>query len=133
MARKSKVKPAVAPRKTKPAPKPKRQAKPPQTPASAPPRPSLSGQTQPTRLIREIKQDKIVKRQDMGDLTGLAKSIDERGGLLSPICITLDNQLIAGQRRLAAWALSKFRKEPIPVNVLDVDNILAGEWDENAK
>src|SRR5262245_25349679 len=87
---------------------------------------------QPTRWPREIKLDKVVKRRNMGDLAGLAKSIDERGCLLQPIPIDKDNFMIAGQRRLAAWPLSKYRKEPIPVHVIDVDSVLAGERDENA-
>jgi N6-adenosine-specific RNA methylase IME4 len=69
----------------------------------------------------------------MGDLAGLAKSIDDRGALLQPVVITADNKLIAGQRRIAAWALSKFRREPIPVNIVDIDAIVMGERDENAQ
>ncbi len=40
-------------------------------------------------------------REDMGDIAGLAKSIDEFG-LLHPIVIDADNNLIAGERRLRA-------------------------------
>lgn len=91
---------------------------------------------QPVRWPREINLDRVVKRKDMGDITGLARSIDERNCLLQPIVIYADggtDYLVAGQRRLAAWPLSKFRKEAIPVHVVDVDSIIAGEWDENAK
>lgn len=107
---------------------------PPATKSARPKKPAriINIAGQPTRYLREIKLDRVIMRREMGDLAGLAKSIDERGGLISPVCITPANELIAGQRRLAAWSLSeKFHKEPIPVNVLDVDNILAGEWDEN--
>lgn len=72
-------------------------------------------------------------RKDFGDLKGLAASIDERGALLQPIVITVDNQLIAGERRLKAWPLTRFKAEPIPVHVVTVDSIIAGEWDENAR
>lgn len=40
-------------------------------------------------------------RQDLGDIAGLAKSIDEYG-LLHPLVIDADNNLIAGGRRLEA-------------------------------
>jgi N6-adenosine-specific RNA methylase IME4 len=88
---------------------------------------------QQTRDPRKISLARVVKRRDMGDLTGLARSIDSRGCLLQPVVITKDDELIAGQRRLAAWPLSKFRHQPIPVHVVDVDSIIAGEYDENAQ
>jgi N6-adenosine-specific RNA methylase IME4 len=99
------------------------------TPAKKPPVARSS-----TLLVKvtDVRLDKIVKRKDMGDITGLAKSIDERGALLQPIVIDRDMQLIAGQRRLTAWTLSRFRKEPIPAHVVSIDSILAGERDENA-
>jgi N6-adenosine-specific RNA methylase IME4/ParB-like chromosome segregation protein Spo0J len=91
---------------------------------------------QPVRWPREISLARIIARKDLGDVAALAKSIDERGGLLQPIVIIADagkDYLIAGQRRLAAWALSRFRKEPIPVHEMpSIDSILQGEWDENA-
>jgi hypothetical protein len=69
-------------------------------------------------------------RHDLGDLDGLRRSINARG-LLHPVVITPDKKLIAGARRIGAWRISKFRKSPIPVTVVDIDNILAGEWEEN--
>lgn len=71
-------------------------------------------------------------RQDFGNLAALAASIDARGTLLQPIVITPDNWLIAGERRLRAWPLTKFKNDPIPVHVVTIDSIVAGEWDENA-
>jgi N6-adenosine-specific RNA methylase IME4 len=97
---------------------------------------AFSPYIQATRWPRDISLDLVVKRRDMGDITGLAKSIDDRNCLLQPVVIYHDDgtdYLVAGQRRLAAWPLSKFRKEPIPVHLVDVDSIVAGEWDENAK
>lgn len=87
------------------------------------------------RETRQLQQIVIGKRRrrDFGDLQDLAQSINDRGGLLQPVAITPDNKLIAGERRMKAWALSAFAKDPIPVFVCDVDSILAGEWDENAK
>jgi N6-adenosine-specific RNA methylase IME4 len=72
-------------------------------------------------------------RKDFGDLKGLAQSIDDRGGLLQPIAITPAHELIAGERRLRAWALSRFAGQPIPCHVIAVDAVVAGEWDENAQ
>lgn len=89
---------------------------------------------QTTRMPRAISV-KGRHRKEMGDLLDLARSIDARG-LLHPIVITPQNKLIAGQRRLAAWALTKRSnkgKLPIPVTVIDIDSIVAGEWDENAE
>lgn len=85
---------------------------------------------QQTRLLKQIKIGDRV-RKEFGNLAALARSINDRGGLLHPIVITPKNKLIAGERRMRAWALSKFRDDPIPVTVLDVDSIVAGEWDEN--
>ena len=41
-------------------------------------------------------------RQDLGDLKPLIESI-KRHGLLHPIVLSEDNQLICGRRRLAAY------------------------------
>lgn len=70
-------------------------------------------------------------RKDFGDLPALARSIDEKG-LLQPIAVTPANVLIAGERRLRAWPLSKFRKDEIPVHIVDLEEIIRGEWAENA-
>jgi N6-adenosine-specific RNA methylase IME4 len=81
---------------------------------------------------RDLKQIKVGRRhrKEYGDLKALARSIDARG-LLQPVVITPENKLIAGDRRLRAWPLTKFRDNPIPVVVVDIDSIVAGEWDEN--
>jgi N6-adenosine-specific RNA methylase IME4 len=72
-------------------------------------------------------------RKEHGDLRALALSINERGGLIHPIAVTPANELIAGERRLLAWqhADCRFRDQPIPVTVIDIDNIVAAERDEN--
>jgi N6-adenosine-specific RNA methylase IME4 len=68
-------------------------------------------------------------RRDMGDVATLAASIDEIG-LLHPIVVHSDGTLIAGARRLAA-CMSLGWKE-IPVTVIDLDQIVRGEFAENA-
>lgn len=103
-----------------------RKAKPPISPKAQKARPA------DTRWPSEITVGKR-HRKDYGDLKDLASSIDARGALLQPIVIDKDNVLIAGERRLRAWKLSKFASQPIPVHVVDIDAIIAGEWDENAK
>lgn len=85
---------------------------------------------QPTRPIEAIKIGER-HRKDFGDLTSLARAIDAEG-LLQPIAITPDNVLIGGERRLRAWQLTRFRDQEIPVHVVDLDEIVRGEWSENA-
>lgn len=69
-------------------------------------------------------------RDAMGDLDALARSIAEVG-LLHPIVVTPDAELVAGARRLAAcrqlgWA-------SIPVTVVSLDEPVRGEWAENSQ
>jgi ParB-like chromosome segregation protein Spo0J len=87
---------------------------------------------QPTLDVGKILIGKR-HRTEFGDISGLTDSINARGGLLQPIVVTPGHTLIAGERRIRAWSLSKFRDQPIPVTVVDVDSIVAGEWDENAQ
>jgi hypothetical protein len=35
------------------------------------------------------------------------------------------------KRRDRAWKLTKFRDEEIPVHIIDLDDIVRGEWSEN--
>lgn len=67
-------------------------------------------------------------RKEMGDLVSLAESIREVG-LLHPICLTPDNRLIAGQRRLAAVKMLGWTA--IAAHYVDLDCIVKGERDEN--
>ena len=66
-------------------------------------------------------------RKDMGDLEGLAASIAER--LLHPVVVRPDGLLIAGERRLRAAQLLGWKT--IPVNVIDLDEVVRGEFAEN--
>lgn len=67
-------------------------------------------------------------RKDLGEMDSLMKSIDEIG-LLQPIGITKDNELIFGQRRLAACML--LGCEEIEAIIINIDDIVRGEYDEN--
>jgi ParB family chromosome partitioning protein len=67
-------------------------------------------------------------RKDLGDLDSLVASIREVG-LLQPIVVTPDSQLIAGGRRLEAVRRLGWSK--VAVRVIDLDNIVLGEQAEN--
>lgn len=73
-------------------------------------------------------------RQDMGDIDGLAKSIEDVG-LINPITVTTDLRLIAGGRRLEAFR--RLGREKIPARI--VENLteaavcLRAERDENTE
>lgn len=68
--------------------------------------------------ISEIKIP-FTFRQDMGDLQSLAESI-RKLGLLQPITVTHENQLVFGLRRLKACELLGW--ESIPITVLEATN-----------
>jgi N6-adenosine-specific RNA methylase IME4/ParB-like chromosome segregation protein Spo0J len=67
-------------------------------------------------------------RRDLGDIDELAASIKSEG-LLQPIAITPDNELIAGRRRLEAH--KRLGRDEIPVHVVDLEAIVRGEQAEN--
>ena len=67
-------------------------------------------------------------RRDMGDIDALATSIAEVG-LLHPIVVTPVGQLIASERRLHAYR--KLGHERIPATILDLEEIVRGEYAEN--
>jgi len=66
-----------------------------------------------TRSINSIKIGKRFRR-DLGDIDALARSINEVG-LLHPIVITPDGELLAGQRRLEACKQLKWDKIPVRI------------------
>jgi len=78
----------------------------------------------------KINQIKVCKRfrKDLGDLEELKKSIKEIG-LLQPIVVDENNNLIAGQRRLQAF--KELSITDIDVNIIKIDSSLKGEYDEN--
>ncbi|MDB5596272.1 MAG: hypothetical protein JWM36_3233 [Hyphomicrobiales bacterium] len=68
-------------------------------------------------------------RKDLGDIEGLARSI-EAEGLLQPIGITRELRLVFGGRRLAAcWRVLGWTH--IEARFVDVSSIVAGEYAEN--
>jgi hypothetical protein len=69
-------------------------------------------------------------RKRMGDIEGLARSVDAVE-LQHPVVIDKDNKLIAGERRIKALQLLGHVK--IPVTVVDLAEIVRGEFAENAE
>jgi N6-adenosine-specific RNA methylase IME4/ParB-like chromosome segregation protein Spo0J len=67
-------------------------------------------------------------RRDLGDIEALAESI-RIVGLLHPVVVTPDGQLIAGRRRLAACAFLGW--DNVPVTVIDLRQVVLGEQHEN--
>lgn len=67
-------------------------------------------------------------RKDLGDLKGLAQSI-QAVGLLHPIVVATGGKLIAGERRLKACRMLGWDK--VPVTKIDLAEILNGEQAEN--
>ena len=67
-------------------------------------------------------------RKDFGDLNPLKKSISEIG-LMHPIVINEQNELIAGERRLKAVKELGWKKTPI--TKINLKEIIRGEFDEN--
>lgn len=67
-------------------------------------------------------------RKDMGDLDELAQVIDD--GLLQPIGITPDYELVFGERRLRAYR-DVLGRDTIPARIVDVKSVLMGQIAEN--
>ena len=67
-------------------------------------------------------------RRDLGDIASLARSIQEVG-LLHPVVVHPDGRLIAGERRLAACKSLGWKE--IPIHIVDLDQIVRGEYAEN--
>jgi N6-adenosine-specific RNA methylase IME4 len=70
----------------------------------------------------------IRHRKNLQNLDSLVNSI-EKIGLLHPVVITEDDQLIAGQRRIEAF--KRLGRTTIPCHVVSLTDILQGEYDEN--
>ena len=69
-------------------------------------------------------------RKELGDLNGLAQSIDE-GQLLQPIGITPENELVFGERRLRACR-DVLGRDTILARIIDVQSVLLGQIEENS-
>ena len=66
-----------------------------------------------TMPIADIKVGKRI-REEMGDVQGLAESIEDIG-LLHPILVTPDGLLRSGERRLRAAKLLGWSKIPVSI------------------
>ena len=77
-----------------------------------------------------IERIKIGKRhrKEMGDIKSLAASI-ETIGLLHPVVVCKDGRLVAGERRIRAC--KQLGWKTVPVNVIDLAEIVRGEAAEN--
>lgn len=75
-------------------------------------------------------------RKDLGDIAAFAERIREAGGLLQPILVTPNLELVAGARRLAAYKYLKWRDIPVAyteAQSLDDLDSLTAERDENVQ
>jgi N6-adenosine-specific RNA methylase IME4 len=93
-------------------------------------RPKVNRSRQQDRAERAIASIRIGKRyrRDLGDIAEFARRIASVG-LLQPVVITPDGQLIDGQLRLEA--LKKLGHTHVPVHVVDIDAIVCGELAAN--
>jgi ParB/RepB/Spo0J family partition protein len=90
---------------------------------------ALTRSGRPTMKIADIKVGER-HRKEMGDIAALAASIAE-AGLLHPVVVSCDGELIAGERRLLA--AQQLGWTEVPVTVVDLDNIVHGEFAENTE
>jgi ParB family chromosome partitioning protein len=80
----------------------------------------------------KINNIKIGKRfrNDLGDITSFAKEIEEIG-LLHPIVINQNQELICGLRRIEAF--KELGRTEIPAHIVNMEEILKGEISENVQ
>jgi len=95
--------------------------------------PSLTPEkfSQPSKIIQfPINQIKVGSRfrKEVGELTGLIESI-KKNGLINPILLTPEGELIAGYRRYLAC--KKLEMETIDAKIVDVGDVKELEMDEN--
>jgi ParB-like chromosome segregation protein Spo0J len=85
----------------------------------------------PTFPIRDIKVGRRF-RKDMGDIKSLAARIADTG-LINPVTLNANHDLIAGARRLEAYKLLGRHTVPVVVlmNMTDVRRMMEAERDEN--
>ena len=83
-------------------------------------------------MTEKISAIKIGKRfrKDLGDIDALAQNI-ETVGLLHPVVIDERKNLIAGLRRIEAC--KKLGWKEIPVTVVNLKDLVAGEYSENER
>ncbi len=69
-------------------------------------------------------------RKTLRNIEALATSIAATG-LLHPVVVKPNGELIAGERRIAAYHL--LERDEIPVHIIDLENMLLAERDENVQ
>ncbi|MFZ0512858.1 MAG: ParB N-terminal domain-containing protein [Candidatus Nitrosopolaris sp.] len=69
-------------------------------------------------------------RKGLGDIASLAKDISEIG-LLQPIVVNENHELICGVRRIEAF--KALGKSEIPARIVNLDDIVKGEISENTQ
>lgn len=84
-----------------------------------------------TRSVAVIKLGSRLRRS-LGDVSSLAQSINDLG-LLHPIVLDTNNNLISGERRLAACKALGWRRVPVSVVSLTGNDLLRAERDENTE
>ena len=77
--------------------------------------------------INEIKINNRF-RKDYGDIAALAKNIEEIG-LLHPIVINSNNELVCGGRRIEA--MRYLLRTEIEARIIDIESVILGEYAEN--
>ena len=90
----------------------------------------VAGMGEEPQLRLPLDQIRVGKRyrKSLGDIQGLAASIATQG-LLHPIMVSPDGEMIAGERRLAA--VRALGWDTVPVTVLFPADLLRAESDEN--
>jgi ParB-like chromosome segregation protein Spo0J len=90
-----------------------------------------SAKEEMTTLTTKITDIKIGNRfrKEMGDIDSLVKTIQDVG-LLQPIGVNEDNELVYGARRLEAC--KRLGWTEIPVNIIPLSDIIKGEFIENS-
>src|ERR1700678_3026660 len=85
------------------------------------------------KMLKELKFTDIKvgprQRKDMGNLSSLAQSIRQEG-LLQPIGVTEQLQLVFGERRIKA-VRDILKQKTILARIVSVSSIIAGEYAEN--
>jgi N6-adenosine-specific RNA methylase IME4 len=93
------------------------------------PTPPITATTQPEIKISDIKIGNRLRKK-VTDIESLANSIANIG-LLHPIVIDENNNLIAGFRRIKAYEY--LGRTEIPYRCVNIKNALKGEYDENVE
>jgi DNA repair protein RadA len=101
---------------------------------SGTPHESIVGEPNSREISSQVPIDSIKIgsrfRKDLGDIASFAKDISEIG-LLHPIAINQNRELISGLRRIEAFKL--LGRNEIPAHIVNLDDIVKGEVSENTQ